>query len=122
MLLFIIDERSSMIVHLYDLFIDFIDSAPTISTFKAEGDFKERQSIWVATLCYTCFNSFFELFYVLSPDGRFTKIVPSSIGDFIDAKALAYWIMSDGSKEEQGGLILHTEGFTFEEVKFMIKI
>jgi len=115
-------DQSAFIYHLYDLFIDFIDSAPTVSTLKAEGDFKERQSIWAATLCYTCFNFFFELFYVLSPDGKFTKIVPHSIGDFIDAKAFAYWIMSDGSKVEQGGLILHTEGFTLEEVKFLIKV
>jgi hypothetical protein len=53
----------------------------------------------------------------LSPDSKFIKIIPSTIGHYLNAKALACWIMSDGSKVEHDGLILHTESFTLEEVK-----
>jgi hypothetical protein len=37
-----------------------------------------------------------------------TKIVPSNIGDMLNARALAYWIMDDGGKGQNGETILHT--------------
>jgi hypothetical protein len=54
-----------------------------------------------------------------------TKIVPSHLFDskYMTNIALAYWFMDDGSYEKIGrkATILHTEGFTAEEVDFLVK-
>jgi len=73
----------------------------------------------VSTLAYECFNFFFDLFYVYSEtEGKFVKIVPLTIVLYLDAESLAYWIMGDGYKGTNDGLIFHTEGFTFDEILF----
>src|SRR5262249_27544917 len=53
--------------------------------------------------------------------GKRTKIVPSSIGQYLDAEALAYWIMCDGTKHSSG-LELCTDSFTLEEVQLLISV
>ena len=74
-------------------------------------------------MSYVCFNFFHELFYVqcLTESGRFIKIVPSTIGDYLDAEALAYWIMCDGTKHHSC-LVLSTDSFTLEKVQLLIKV
>jgi hypothetical protein len=66
-----------------------------------------------------CFNFYHGLFYVQSMYGNYIKIVPSIIEELLDAKALAYWIMCDGSKVGESGLHLCTDSFTLEELNFI---
>jgi len=62
---------------------------------------------------FSCFVLIFPwVIYVKSANGNFTKIVPSTIGAYLDAEALAYWIMCDGTKVKDGGLELCTDSFT----------
>ena len=58
-----------------------------------------------ATRQLSCFNVFHELFYL---NGK--KIVSIHLDEFLTPLCLAYWIMCDGSKQNQG-LYLNTYGF-----------
>ena len=42
-------EQADFVYHIYSRLIDFVKTAPTVSTSKAEGKFKERQSISFVT-------------------------------------------------------------------------
>lgn len=63
-------------------------------------------------LMFPCLNMFHDMFY---KDG--TKIVPSNIGDMLNARALG--IMDDGSKGSYGETILHTRAFRLQDVKLL---
>ena len=77
--------------------------------------FHIRFSTWT----YASFNFIYELFY---KEGK--KIVPSYdiLYEIITPLALATWIMDDGSKRIGGGLLLHTNSFTFDEVKRLSRL
>lgn len=66
------------------------------------------------TWTYSSFNYIHELFY---KDNK--KIIPSYdiLYKIITPLALASWIMDDGSKKLNSGLILHTNCFTYDEVE-----
>jgi hypothetical protein len=49
------------------------------------------------------------------------KIVPSNIGDFLNARALAFWIMDDGSWAGSG-VLLHCNNFTLSDVKLLANV
>ena len=112
--------QKAFLYHLYDLFRAFISSPPRIQTRIDKCNGKEYQSIEVQTLSYVCFKFFQDRFYVKSPSGTWTQIVPSTIGDYLDAVALAYWIMCDGYQHSSGP-ILCTDSFTLKEVQLLIK-
>lgn len=57
-----------------------------------------------------CFNVFREMFYVSN-----VKIVPENIYDLLTPKALAFWIMDDGSRQGEG-LHISVYGFSNQDV------
>jgi LAGLIDADG DNA endonuclease family len=63
----------------------------------------------------------FNVFY----NGR-KKIIPkdNSIFDYFSPLSLAYWFMDDGGIKslQSKGTILHTQGFTLNEVKYLCKL
>lgn len=62
----------------------------------------------------------YKMFYKYK-DGKYVKIVPKNLDLYLTPKALAFWIMDDGSKEGSG-ILLHTNSYTYEEVLLLIKI
>lgn len=114
-------QQASFVYHLYDQFIDFVDTPPKVVTIAGSGKFKERSNIWFGTLCYTCFNFYFDLFYEFYR-GKYIKRIPNSIGNYLTPKALAYWLMCDGSKHSQGGIYIHTPSFSLSEVELLINV
>lgn len=69
-----------------------------------------------ATMQLPCFNIFREIWY--NKEG--VKIVPHNIYTLIDLEMLAYWIMGDGSLQNEG-LHLSTYGFTVSECENIMK-
>lgn len=44
------------------------------------------------------------------------KVVPKNIHELLTARGLAYWIMDDGGKSKYNQMVLHTRGFSKEDV------
>lgn len=66
------------------------------------------------------FNSWRDTWY---PNG--IKVVPQEIENFFSARCVAFWFMDDGSKSGRTNekyYVLHTEGFTIEDVEFLRKL
>jgi hypothetical protein len=66
------------------------------------------------TFTYSSLNWIYESFYV---NGR--KILPTFIGEYLSAEALAIWIMDDGIRHKNRGLRFCTHNFSLEECKYM---
>jgi ubiquinol-cytochrome c reductase cytochrome b subunit len=63
--------------------------------------------------------SIYNLFYN-TENGIRLKRVPSNLELLLTPRALALWIMDDGSKDGSG-ILLHTNSFKYEEVLYLIK-
>lgn len=104
--------------YLTTLYIQFLDLAgkhPIVRSRKADKRTGNvYSSISFRTLNLPCLNMFHDMFY---KDGK--KVVPSNIGDMLNARALAYLIMDDGGKGTGGETIIHTRSFTLQEVQLL---
>lgn len=104
--------------HIYDLFKPYISKNLKIksNTFVNKKNNKSYSSVYFATLTLPCFNYYKELFYMPLSIGKYKKIVPNNINQLLTPRGLAYWIMDDGSIQNQG-LHLNTYGFSKNEVE-----
>lgn len=107
------------LLHLYDLFKMYCSAEPKVnnhSPHKLTG--KSYTSVKFETRSLPCFNELFELFYTTGG-----KIVPANIAELLTPLALCYWICDDGTFDKSRQAVkIHTEGFTFEEVKLLTKV
>lgn len=105
--------NASYLLHLYNLYQEFVTTAVSSITDKNTG--KIRYNLSFATLALPCFNELYEAFYL---EGQ--KIIPNNIADLLSEVSLAYWIMDDGSFTGSG-LKLHTNAYSLEELNLLIK-
>ena len=77
---------------------DFVGTPPRVRN-NSGGGARPRQSIWFKTYSHPEFKFYDDLFYPLQrdPEGGRKKRVPKNIGQFLTARALAYWFMDDGT-------------------------
>ena len=111
-------KNASYLLHLYDLFQEYVLTPPKISTVKDKKNGNLRYNLSFATLALPCFNELYELFYTSTADTTGKKIIPSNISDLLTPVSLAYWIMDDGSFTGSG-LKLHTNAFSIEELNIL---
>ena len=78
---------------------------------------KTYHSVKFQTLSLPCFNKYRELFY--NSDG--IKIVPNNLESLLTEKGLAYWLMDDSYKSENG-IYICSESFTNKENKILVSI
>lgn len=69
------------------------------------------------TRALPCFIELYNLF--IGPEG--VKRVSPELYDYLDYRALAFWIMGDGSKRNEG-IILCTDNFTVGEVVLLMNM
>lgn len=102
--------------HIYELFKPYINKDFKIKprSFVNKITNKSYSSVYFATLTLPCFNYYRNLFY----DSQNKKIIPNNINQLLTPRGLAYWIMDDGSIQNQG-LHLNTYGFSKEEVELL---
>lgn len=76
-------------------------------------------SIKIRTWSFTSLNYIYDSFYLEK-----VKVVPSLefLNQFCTPLALAIWFMDDGSKHAAGGVLLHTNSFTFKEIQTLQKL
>lgn len=67
------------------------------------------QAIAFTTMQLPCFNEYRELFY----DSNRKKIIPDNITELLTPRGLAFWIMDDGSKQNNG---LHISVYGFSDL------
>lgn len=86
--------------------------------FKSNKNGNIYYSVQTSTRSYPCFTQLYNTFY---PNG--IKVVPNDIFDLLTPISLAYWAMDDGSiSKEKYGFLLHTQGFTLQEVILLINV
>ena len=70
----------------------------------------------INSFTFSSLNWVHDLWYI---DGK--KIVPKTIGNYLNPLALAIWIMDDGSKSGKG-LKLNTNSFSFSDCIFLTEV
>ena len=73
------------------------------------------------TATLSLFNQYHDMFYNWNPEkGKYIKIVPKNISEFMDPIVLAYLIMSDGNFDKNRNRVrIFTNSFTKEEVQIL---
>nr|YP_009106640.1 putative site-specific DNA endonuclease [Dicloster acuatus]YP_009106655.1 putative site-specific DNA endonuclease [Dicloster acuatus]AIT95466.1 putative site-specific DNA endonuclease [Dicloster acuatus]AIT95469.1 putative site-specific DNA endonuclease [Dicloster acuatus] len=108
-------KQKDFVFHLFDNFggYTFVDSPKT----RFDDKKKKIKSYWFRTFSHKNFTPLFESFYKLRLDGKYRKtITPNLVFDLVTPRSLAYWIMSDGSlQNDSKSMILHTQSFTEKE-------
>lgn len=93
--------------------------APSLRRERLElrGDRKGLiKSFWFKTFSHHSFTEIFNLFYVNENGKNIKKIQKGLVKDKLTSLALAYWIMGDGSlQNDRKTMILHTQSFTYDE-------
>jgi hypothetical protein len=105
-------KNKPYIDHLYSLFKDYCNSEPkvTSSIEKRENRNELNVSIKFWTSSLPCFNKFREMFY----DDSGKKFIPLILEEIITNRSLAYWVMDDGYKSNNG-FYFCTESYTLED-------
>jgi hypothetical protein len=104
------------LIHLYDLFSLYVSSPPRVYEINRSSDSYLQVSF--QTLSFPFFDQLYLLFY--DPISR-KKIVPENIGNLLTPLGLSYWFSDDGAKAGYG-LLLHTDGFSKEDVILLISV
>ena len=105
-------EHATYLIYLFGGFNNLCKKGPKVFIRKPDiltG--KVYSHISFKTLNLLCLNEFYELFY---KDKK--KIIPLNIADLLTPRALAFWIMDDGSKIYPTQNALHTLSYTYSEV------
>lgn len=71
------------------------------------------------TLTMPYFTNLYNQWYK-SINGKMIKVLPSNLGTLLTARALAFWIIGDGSWDNsRSRIFLYTNGFTIAEVQIL---
>ena len=74
----------------------------------------------INTFTFSSFNWIHDMFYMCS-EGKYVKIIPHNIEQYLTPLALAIWFMDDGSKLKKGAKIA-TNCFTYKELSQLCEI
>ena len=74
----------------------------------------------INTFTFSSFNWIHDMFYMCS-EGKYVKIIPLNIEQYLTPLALAIWFMDDGSKLKKGAKIA-TNCFTYKELSQLCEI
>lgn len=105
--------QKDFVYHLFDLFKDYCFAVSPQAYFAKHGPRVGLvKSYWFKTFSHSSFTLIWEMYYV---EGVKT-ILPGIVLNNLSGLGLAYWIMSDGSlQNDSKSIILHTQSFTKEE-------
>jgi hypothetical protein len=103
---------------LYFLFTNwgYTNSNVPIPFSSQDGKGNTQLALRFRTLAVPNLSYIYDMFY---PNNK--KIVPSNIGDYLNTRALAFWIMDDGSWTGSG-VLLHCNNFILSDVKLLANI
>jgi hypothetical protein len=96
---------------LYSVFSDLVGTPP--SPRRKE---KRIHSYWFRTYRTKMFDFYAKQFYTIDHFQNRKKVVPTNIHRWLNPIVLAFWFMDNGSKDQTGGYLLHTENFSLPDV------
>jgi hypothetical protein len=104
--------------HLFDLFKNYTFHEEPYIRHEIRGPRKGLiKSYSFRTFTHTTFNPIWDLFM---NKGKKKIIIPNLILDHLSAEGLAYWIMDDGSlQNDKKTMIIHTQSYSYEEVMIL---
>ena len=102
-----------------ELFKDYMSNPVKSVTLKVRDKTYTNYRLKTATL--SLFNQYHDMFYNWNPEkGKYIKIVPKNISEFMDPIVLAYLLMSDGNFDKNRNRVrIFTNSFTKEEVQIL---
>jgi hypothetical protein len=107
------DQQRDYVFWKYNLLKPWVDRFPWKTTYVDKRNGEAYVSWFFHTRTLEIFKPWWQFFY---PDGA--KILPETIGQFLDPMALAVWFMDDGCFREEC-IILNTQSFSLHENKFL---
>lgn len=112
-------KQKEFVYHLFNLFKDYCFSTDPQAYIPKKGVRAGLvKSYWFKTFSHKSFTEVWNLFYV----NGVKTIKPGLVLNHINALGLAYWIMSDGSlQNDHKSMILHTQSFTKVENEMLSK-
>jgi hypothetical protein len=79
--------------------------------------------IQVYTRSFSFLKEIYNAFYYKNNEKQVIKVIPKEIYYWLNPIVLAYWAMDDGAKTTSGsGFYLHTKGFEFLDVYYLVGI
>lgn len=115
-------KQKEFIFHLFELFKSYCFMQQPQIRYK-EKTSQEIKSYWFKTFSFPCFTEFHTLFYKSS---KYQKnyvrktISKHLVHHYLTPRALAYWIMCDGSlQNDKKSLILHTQSYNKREHQYL---
>lgn len=94
---------------------------PLMKTFGSMSTTTMYSSLSFITMRLPALNLYYDLFYKLTSTGSYVKIVPMNIGELLTEVGLAYWIMDDGSRHNNG-LHLNVYNFNSASVQLLLNV
>lgn len=106
-------QQVDFVNHLFDLFKEYCFAIAPQAYVPSKGVRKGLpKSYWFKTFSHPSFSLIWDLFYV----NGIKTIQPGLIINHITGLGLAYWVMSDGSlQNDHRSMILHTQSFSLDE-------
>lgn len=115
------EQRTEYIIHLAKVFESFTGTGPKKRVIRNVFHRDYGVSCWFRTYSHIVFKYYADLFYSIKNKKR-EKRVPKNIHKYLDARALAYWFMDDGSYYFSPlDLMLNTQGFKLGDQKILIQ-
>lgn len=79
-------------------------------------------NIQVITRSYPFLKELYDVFYI-NDGNRIIKVIPIDMFYWLNPIVMAYWAMDDGGRTSSGsGFYLHTKGFDFKSVYYLVGI
>jgi LAGLIDADG DNA endonuclease family len=95
-------------------------SMPRLGKSNRKG--KISYNIQILTRSYPFLKELYDIFYI-KKDKKIIKIIPKEMFYWLNPIVMAYWAMDDGGNTSSGsGFYLHTKGFDFESVYYLVGI
>lgn len=112
-------QQEAFVTHLFDLFKDYCFAvSPQAYIAKTGPRAGMAKSYWFKTFSHPSFTLIWNMFYV----DRVKSIQPGLVLNHLSGLGLAYWIMSDGSlQNDSQSMILHTQSFTKSDNEMLSK-
>lgn len=114
-------RQREYVMHLYEIFRDWVLTPPRICIRKRETPAGTRQYTMIdfATVSHGSFRFYAHQFY---RDAK--KAVPKLIHRWLTPRALAYWFMDDGSIKwrHSRAIIMNTQGFERRDVERLAQV
>ena len=109
-------KNTEYLLHLYNVYKQFVLSPPAISQILDKSSGKTRNNISFATLSLPCFCAkFYDEFYI---SGK--KVIPANIAEYLTPVSLQNWIIDDGGYTGSG-LKLYTNAFNLEDLNLLVE-